>query len=360
MIVKDDADRLKRCLESVHGAVDEIVVVDTGSSDSTVEVARSYGARVLEIEWPNAFDAALNTALDAVETPWTFRLDSDEWLEPADAARLRGLAADEEAFAYYFIRRDFFDDMPPTEVSLLRMWRTDPRMRYAGIVHESIPREGAEEAAAGRAARMEHLTILHDGYKGGALAVKQQRNKALLRRQLEGDPDNLYARVALAEALVGEKDPEGIREANAMADLFLSNESPQDTSVAGWVLGVALEVVPDEELFAERTESMIRQVVRWYYRNPTPMWSVARTEIRRSNGFHAYQILLELQEMGDTGDYDRRAGVPQVLVKDGCWHHLGVVSEAIGKLDVARQSYARLLAVDPNHAFAKERMRGLA
>lgn len=356
MIVKDDAVRLRRCLESVRTHVHHMVIVDTGSSDDTVEVARSFGADVIQIEWPGAFDAAINVALDAVDSPWTLRLDSDEWFEAEDAARLSALASQEQVFAYYFVRRDFYDDIAPTEISLLRMWRTDPRMRYAGIVHENIPQQAAEEAAVGREVRLEPITILHDGYRGGTLSQKRRRNIELLERQLGFDPDNLYARLALIEAKVAENDPAGITEATEMADRFLREDQPQEMAMAGWVLGIALESVPDDQLFSERTDKIIREILRGYHRNPTPMWAVARTEMRRSNGFHAYQVLLELREMGDTGDYDRRAGTPQVFVKDGAWHHLGIVAEAIGKPDVAQDSFRRLLEVDPNHPFARERL----
>jgi hypothetical protein len=361
MIVKDDAIRLRRCLQSVQGAVDEMVIVDTGSTDATVSVAKEFGARVIEIAWPGAFDAALNVALDAVGTTWTLRMDSDEWFGELVADRLQAIAKNEEVFGYFFIRRDLYDHIAPSEVDLFRLWRTDARLRYEGIVHENIPSSAILEAAAGRHVIHEPLVFMHDGYLGRSLEEKRKRNIDLLREQLKAQPGILYYEICLAEALVADGDEQGIEMAQRLADRFLAQEDqPQDVPLASWVVGVSLETTPDDQLFTSRIQNLIRYALRWHHRSVVALWGVATTEMRRGSGFHAYQALLELEAMGETGDYDRLAGSPEVFIKDGAWLHLATVAEALGKRDVARRNWQRILDKDPANPVAKERLRELA
>src|SRR5436309_8928498 len=97
MIVRNEAARLAACLDSAGPAVDEIVVVDTGSTDGTQALARAEGARVVEWSWRDDFAAARNQALALARGPWVLVLDGDERLAPGAAARVRELAATGEA-----------------------------------------------------------------------------------------------------------------------------------------------------------------------------------------------------------------------------------------------------------------------
>ena len=80
MIVRDEEQKLGTCLESVKGFCDELVVVDTGSTDNTIAIAKDAGARVEEIEWPGDFTPARNKALEFVSGDWVLVLDADEQL----------------------------------------------------------------------------------------------------------------------------------------------------------------------------------------------------------------------------------------------------------------------------------------
>ena len=84
MIVKDEEAMIGRCLQAARDAVDEIVVVDTGSTDRTVEIAESLGARVLHHEWDGDFSAARNVSFDAATGDWVMYLDADEVLVADD------------------------------------------------------------------------------------------------------------------------------------------------------------------------------------------------------------------------------------------------------------------------------------
>jgi len=93
MIVKDEQENLPKCLASVVGLFDEIVVVDTGSTDRTREIAREFGARVFDFVWVNDFAAARNAALARATGDYAFWLDADDVLDPPQRDALSGLLA---------------------------------------------------------------------------------------------------------------------------------------------------------------------------------------------------------------------------------------------------------------------------
>ncbi|MEW5768502.1 MAG: glycosyltransferase family 2 protein [bacterium] len=105
MIVRDEEEQLPRCLESVKGLVDEIIVVDTGSKDKTMEIAHSFDARVYKHPWENDFSAARNISLSYAKSDWILILDADEELEREDIPKIWQLLRSEECegltFAVY-------------------------------------------------------------------------------------------------------------------------------------------------------------------------------------------------------------------------------------------------------------------
>lgn len=99
VIARNEERCIERCLRSAAPYVDDMLVLDTGSTDRTAEIARQCGARVATFNWIDDFAAARNAALDAVNARWRLVLDADEWLDDSAAAlrelsrRLRGLSA---------------------------------------------------------------------------------------------------------------------------------------------------------------------------------------------------------------------------------------------------------------------------
>jgi len=212
MIVRDEAARLPGCLASVQDAVDEIVVVDTGSADGTPDLARAHGARVVEWAWRDDFAAARNESLRHVAGDWVLVLDADERLAPPGGALVRRLAARADA--------DGFDcrlvsalpaDQPAAAIAhwYCRLFRRRPGVRFEGRVHEQVA--PSIRAAGGRIERSD-VTILHEGY-AAASPAKLQRNLALLRRALAERPDDAFTLLHLGLTLTAAGDPAGAAEA---------------------------------------------------------------------------------------------------------------------------------------------------
>jgi glycosyltransferase involved in cell wall biosynthesis len=89
MIVKNEEKFLPRCMESIKGLVDEIIIVDTGSTDSTIEIAKRYNAKIYHHQWENSFSKARNYSLKYATCKWILILDADEEVGRKNAHKLK-------------------------------------------------------------------------------------------------------------------------------------------------------------------------------------------------------------------------------------------------------------------------------
>jgi glycosyltransferase involved in cell wall biosynthesis/predicted Zn-dependent protease len=195
MIVKDEEAMLGRCLEAVRGAVDEIVVVDTGSTDRTVEIAESFGARVLHHAWDGDFSAARNASFAAATGDWVMYLDADEVLVADDVDRLRALTGRTWREGFYLVETNHTGDLEDgTAVThdALRVFRNRPEYRFEGRIHEQI----AHRLPTFLLERLERTTVRveHYGYLGAVRGAKDKlnRNLELLERQLAEGNDTPF------------------------------------------------------------------------------------------------------------------------------------------------------------------------
>lgn len=110
MIVKEEAKNIGRCLASAGPVVDEMIVVDTGSTDRTRDIARAFGAKVYDFEWSSDFAEARNFSLSKAAGDWVFVLDADEVLSPLDHGLFNDLTKKKPASqpaAYLFVTRNY-------------------------------------------------------------------------------------------------------------------------------------------------------------------------------------------------------------------------------------------------------------
>ena len=130
MIVRNEEARIAACLASVQDLADEMVVVDTGSSDATVSLARAAGARVEQIDWPGDFAPARNSALTFLNGDWVLVLDADEQLRPEVIPVLKQLMAEPDALVINLLRYEVGAAMAPYS-SVSRLFRRHPAIRWS-------------------------------------------------------------------------------------------------------------------------------------------------------------------------------------------------------------------------------------
>ncbi|MGA9875589.1 MAG: glycosyltransferase family 2 protein [Solirubrobacteraceae bacterium] len=211
MIVRDEQEMLPRCLAAVAGAVDEMVIVDTGSTDRTVEIARSFGARVIHHEWTGSFAEARNVSFDAAEGDWLIYLDADEVLVGDDVALLRSLTGRTWREAFYLSETNYtgdLDDGTAVTHNAMRMFRNRPEYRFEGRLHEQIAGRlpgYLPERLEATGVRVEHygyLGVVRDGRE------KSRRNIELLRLQQAESPPSAFLHYNLGSEYAAAEEPE--------------------------------------------------------------------------------------------------------------------------------------------------------
>jgi hypothetical protein len=247
MIVRNEQELLPACLASVQGVVDEIIVVDTGSTDATRALARAAGAVVVDRAWDDDFSAPRNQALRHATGDWVLQLDADERLAPGSAAGLRQAMArpdlDLGLLRLHDARRlDAPDDEVVSgrerigAVSLVpRLMRRTPDLEYQGIVHESV-----EPWAARRGLRVAlvEADLVHLGAVPDRRATlgKRHRNITLLERRCRLEPGCITPFGFLA---VEYWEAGRVEEARATAEKGWRLLAGQPRQVSAHLLGVA-------------------------------------------------------------------------------------------------------------------------
>ena len=140
MIVKNEERNLPRCLESVRGLAGELIVVDTGSTDATRQIAASHGAEVIPFDFKVVdFAAARNCALARARRRWILMLDADERLDRAGVPMIETLIALNENAGYFLERRNHSSDSGRSTTDyVVRLFPNRPNYRYRGRVHETV------------------------------------------------------------------------------------------------------------------------------------------------------------------------------------------------------------------------------
>jgi glycosyltransferase involved in cell wall biosynthesis len=175
MIVKNEALHLERCLRSVAGVVDELIVVDTGSTDGTLAIAEAGRAKVFSYRWQNDFALARNFSLEQATGEWILHLDADEELEPETRAQVKSLIGQTGADGIVMTQRSFTagsDLVGYSDLRITRLFRNRPEFRYEQAIHEQI--RPAIERHGGRVAPS-NLIIWHYGYAQGTAQGQESR-----------------------------------------------------------------------------------------------------------------------------------------------------------------------------------------
>lgn len=192
MIVRDEGPRLARCLRSLSGVVDEVVVVDTGSTDDTVEIAEAHGCRVGHFPWVDDFSAARNHSLDMARGSWVLMVDADEVLVPGDRPLAEQLLDRPEAHLALAV---LWRPAPGVEAMReVRMWRHRPDVRFRGIIHENVMDDlyALMDDGQGWIEGVD-LLIEHDGYEGDQ-SHKLDRDLPLLEAEIASGRERPYLR----------------------------------------------------------------------------------------------------------------------------------------------------------------------
>lgn len=204
MIALNEEEYIAGCLESAAGAVDEIILVDTGSKDRTVQIAESFGAKIFPFSWRDDFSAARNESLRHATGDWILVLDADEELTPEAVGMIREAPSQWDRAAFYLPLVNLLEDGRRMECLMVRLFPNRPDIRFRYLIHEQVlPDITHYSRKAGKPLGILRAEILHKGYQSHVIQgrAKTERNRRIFKKQLGLYPRDVYSWYKYAEFL---------------------------------------------------------------------------------------------------------------------------------------------------------------
>ncbi|MEW9669523.1 glycosyltransferase [Ammoniphilus sp. 3BR4] len=192
IIAKDEENCISDALNSIASIASEIILVDTGSTDRTVDIAAEYGAKIFHTTWENDFSKVRNFALSKAKGEWIVFLDADEKLTWESTFALpsvlkQAVSSSADVVLSLMINRDKKKKVMINSNPTIRIFKNDPKIKYVGKIHEKITREDGELKYTDAT---NQIIIVHTGYSQDILEVKSKskRNLDMLFRELDHNP----------------------------------------------------------------------------------------------------------------------------------------------------------------------------
>ena len=355
MIARDEERFLGECLERARGAYDELVVVDTGSVDRTVEIAESYGARVLHAPWQDDFSAPRNLALQAATGDWVLVLDADEFVLDGGCERIRELVQDPTALGFHMRFTNLYTGGKTIGVMMVRLFRNLPGIAYENVIHEQVtPSLQAIGGPMELSLRSSEVEVEHHGYTEQLMAdrSKNERNERLFQKQLASRPDDIYGLYKYGDFLrrVPGRSEDARRLLDRCFDLIVE-ASPADVRALPYAGEVAALCALEAERAGDRARSQLVVDVALRRFVPTPNLhylaaglaladgdsEVAITHYRRCLAYRDRVLVVPIQE-GITS-YVSLAGIAQA------WSQRG-------ERERARRLLEQAIAIEPSYEVA--------
>lgn len=201
MIAKNEQKHLPACLDSVRELVSEMIVLDTGSQDNTIAIAREKGALVYHYTWKNDFSDARNAALSYATYPWILQLDADEELFQEDIPWFYNTYPWHRQNGYWMYIHNYKENQQVMHAHpLIRFFKNHPEHQYKYRIHENLMLRGGT-------ATVSEARIFHKGYANQELdQQKAARNFALIQERLREEPDDPLSHYYFAQHYAGQRD----------------------------------------------------------------------------------------------------------------------------------------------------------
>ncbi|WP_028589697.1 tetratricopeptide repeat-containing glycosyltransferase family 2 protein [Paenibacillus massiliensis] len=336
ILTKDEEDLIAETIRSVTPYVREVIVLDTGSQDNTVHIARTCGAKVFETEWLDDFAAARNHLLGLAQEEYIFMIDADERYQGKGEDLKRYIQAKHRMPGRIKIINEL--DQGENSVSYItRLIPNNGQYSYRGSIHEQL--YCSDESVSGMDTE---ITVLHEGYKKSILEKKKKtdRNLRLLMKQLNDYPQDPYVLFQIGKTLYVAKDYSQANEYLAASYHLLMNEEAYDYTFTPNVVLQYCYCLLKEKKWLELRNILGKALEK--YPNYTDLYFIQASSIIESGNvqeFHSipniYYSCLELGEVR-SGTYETVAGVGSYRAL----YNLGIYFEITGQIERAKEYYA--------------------
>lgn len=314
MIVKNEAEQLPKCLDSIKNVVDEIVVLDTGSTDQTIDIAQQWGAKVYRDSWDNDFAKARNQALQYVTGDWVLVLDADERFVTERKSELKQAILQKDVLVVNLIRHEVGASQSPYSL-VSRLFRNHPKILfsrpYHALIDDSVVQLLSEESHW-KITTLPAVSILHEGYQANTINQRQkwQTAQAAMEQYYYQHPDDPYV-------------------ASKLGGLYI--ESGQITQGIQ-VLEQGLSVLKgNSNLYTDQAANTLYE---FHYH----LGIGYRKQQNLTQALSHYQAATQIDL------------VP--MLKLGAYNNLGNIYKETGHLIEAKTAYQQVLQIDPNLAIA--------
>lgn len=351
VIAKNEARFLPGCLESVRDWADEIVVLDTGSTDGTMDLARRMGARVFSDVWQNDFSLARNAAISRATGDWILALDADERLDYINGSRLRRLLGDAPPDCdAYQLRIVSAADRIDSGVELVhfypRVFRRHPAIRYKGALHEQVMRG---DVALGPLAPRVPVNIYHIGYADPEKnQIRLKRNHSIALDEAGRMPEEPTALMNLADTCVMVGDFKRAEE------LYLRVQQGRDLGALGANVAWNLAVCRFKAGETDRALADLDQTITKYPEMLGTRFLKAQLlmELRRhAEALPELELLLDIDPTVNPRTADIRPNLAYLMTLKGvCLVVEGRLGEAEQVFDAALTRDPQLFAVHAQRA----------
>ena len=352
MIVKDEAQNLPRCLESVEEFVDEMIVLDTGSQDKTITIAEEFGAYVDSIEWTQNFAAARNQSLARATGDWVLVMDADEVMTPdgqillerIQTAETLGEAPLDSVLVVNLLRHEINADQAPFS-AVSRLFRNRTDLRFERPYHETVDDSvmAIMQAESGwQVILWPQVALEHTGYEADTITQRDKftRAQTIMEAYLANHPEDAYICNKLgalySQAGDGEKGRSLLQKGLTVV---------QDDPSTIYELHYHMALV-------ERSDGHLEAAVKHYetaLMQPVPDVLKVGTYINLGSLHKTQQDYLAAIEQFEKATQ----AAPHFAM---AYFNLGTTHRAVGYLEPAVNAYRRAIALDPDYAEAYQNL----
>lgn len=360
MIVRDEQELISQCLSSVSRLVDEIVIVDTGSIDRTIEIAKSFGARVYQRPWDNDFAAARNLSLEMASKDWILVLDADEALDLKTCQQIKDFLKQKKE-CYLLTQRHYTDDFKTAgfvackgefpdfekkylgyfETGVTRLFPNHPQIRFTFPIHELVE---PSIYALNKYNILDKKTLIHHyGHAPEQKKLKDEFKRNLYRKlgeeKIIANPNAAKPYFELGVLLLESSKSTDIEDAVGYLSKAaeLNGQSPETLMNLGYAL---MQLGKYEESGIVLTEAV--------QKDPSfvDAWINLSALFKKVKNFtDAERCLLKAYY------FDHEKNKPHILI------NLGLLQIESGKLNEAKESLSKAVEIIPNSFDA---LKGLA
>lgn len=349
MIVKNEEKNIERCIKSYRKVVDEIIVVDTGSTDRSIELAKAMGANVYFFGWIDDFAAAKNYAISKAQGDWIIFLDADEFFLEEVALQIPQFIQTIEfkAIDAVFCKMYNIDEGSNqllNEMIQVRLFRNSNEIVYEGPIHEKLVSKRGNLRTI--VAEEKEISIYHTGYSAALKVKKAERNIQLLLKQIEYETENPepFYHLSRAYSAIDNYD-KSIRYAQKF--LSMGNISKEHERNIYYTL---LSDMMANKNKREEIEEVVEQAIKLEPKDGMPYMLVGQYYFsinRYEHALEALKMALKLNDEGSTLTLNfvesRRSEIYTLL---------GNIYEVLGDFLQAQSFYQMALELEPSNDVA--------